>query len=320
MADTTAPFLRALNLPATIYLKTTVTLTSLAQDDSSGVKAVQIWLSDSVTQVGPDKQTWSSHVIYFGDEVDSFFDGESKLDWTLSAPTDPGIYTVLGAHIVDKVGNERTYSTDELKSLGMRTSFNVSGGAPPAPRTPATPPPNTVVTATSTALSDDALNLMAKGGANIRLAGNASGNAITGNTGKNVIDGGAGDDRLDGKLGNDTLKGGAGQDAFVFTTKPNKKTNVDKIADFNVNDDSFQLDNAVFKKLGKKGSPDDPVQLSKAFFTIGSKAKDKNDYLVYDSKKGVLYYDADGSGSGAAVQFATLSKKLKLSHKDFFVI
>ena len=50
------------------------------------------------------------------------------------------------------------------------------------------------------------------------------------------------------------------------------------------------------------------------------KAKDKNDYVIYNNKKGVLSYDADGSGKGKAVEIATLSKNLKMTYKDFFVI
>ena len=68
--------------------------------------------------------------------------------------------------------------------------------------------------------------------------------------------------------------------------------NLDTISDFSVKDDTLQLDNAVFKKLGKAG------KLNKAYFTIGDKAKDKNDYIVYDKKTGILSYDADGSGCG----------------------
>jgi hypothetical protein len=79
------------------------------------------------------------------------------------------------------------------------------------------------------------------------------------------------------------------------------------------------LDNAVFKTLGK-GSDASPKELKKAYFTVGDEAKDKNDFVIYDKKKGVLYYDADGSGSKAQVEIATLKKGLKLTYHDFFVI
>ncbi|WP_262032006.1 hypothetical protein [Microvirga sp. Mcv34] len=115
------------------------------------------------------------------------------------------------------------------------------------------------------------------------------------------------------------LTGGKGKDAFIFNTKASK-ANADKITDFNVKDDSIYLDIAVFTKLGKKGLEKSPAKLNQDFFTIGSKAKDKNDYIVYDNKKGVLYYDADGSGNGKAVEIATLSKNLKMTAADFFVI
>ena len=115
------------------------------------------------------------------------------------------------------------------------------------------------------------------------------------------------------------LTGGAGQDVFVFDTKPNRKTNLDTIRDFSVKDDSIWLDNKVFKKLGK-GSAAKPGKLDKKFLKIGDKAWDKDDHLVYDRKKGILSYDADGSGAGKAVEIAKLAKNLKLTHKDFFVI
>ena len=36
--------------------------------------------------------------------------------------------------------------------------------------------------------------------------------------------------------------------------------------------------------------------------------------------KGVLSYDADGSGKGAAIKFAQITKGLVIDHKNFFVI
>jgi len=51
----------------------------------------------------------------------------------------------------------------------------------------------------------------------------------------------------------------------------------------------------------------------------GVSAADGNDYILYDSVSGALYYDADGNGARAAVQFASLSSGLALSNADFLV-
>ena len=152
-----------------------------------------------------------------------------------------------------------------------------------------------------------------------RTAGGPGHDVIKGGRYNDKIGGGLGNDKLWGGLGNDVLTGGKGKDTFVFDTKLNKKSNLDRIADFNVKDDSFWLDNKYMPKLGK-GTEKRPVKLNKKFFTIGDKAKDKDDYLVYNSKKGVLYYDVDGSGAKAAIEFATLKKGLKMTYADFFVI
>ncbi len=152
------------------------------------------------------------------------------------------------------------------------------------------------------------------------LTGTAAADMLKGDSGKDTFHGGSGDDKLWGGLGNDTLRGDKGKDVFVFDTTLSKRTNLDKIADFKVRDDSIWLDNAIFTKLGTSGSDARPSQLKKGFFIIGDKAKDRNDYIVYDKAKGVLYYDADGSGAGKQVEIATLSKNLAMTHKDFFVI
>lgn len=275
MSDTAAPTLKSLSVPEVIYLDGVtrgVTVTIGAADSGSGVKAAQVWLSRSFTQVESDGQTWVSDTIHFDGTVDPFNDGRSTLNWALSPETETGTYGVVSVYLVDSEGNERTYAPADLKALGIRTDFRIS--------------------------AFDAV--------------------ITGGKGKDVLKGGSGKDKLNGGLGLDTLAGGKGQDAFVFSTKPGK-TNRDKVTDFTVNDDSLWLDNAVFRKLGT-GSDPQPSKLTKAFFTIGDKAKDKNDYVVYNKKTGVLSYDADGSGKAKAVEFAQLKKGLFLKYDDFFVI
>jgi parallel beta-helix repeat protein len=147
---------------------------------------------------------------------------------------------------------------------------------------------------------------------------------VYGDSGNDRVYGGSGDDVVNGGSGNDRLYGGAGSDAFVFNAKlgtaaTDRKVNFDTVVDFKVRDDSFLLDNAVFKKLGS-GTLASPTQLDAEFFTSSGKARERDDYLVYNKKTGVLSYDADGSGRGAAVEFAQLSKNLSLTYKDFFVI
>ena len=114
------------------------------------------------------------------------------------------------------------------------------------------------------------------------------------------------------------LTGGEDKDIFVFDAKPNKKTNLDRISDFNVKDDTLWIDNSLLKKLGK-GTALKPVKLNKKFFAL-DKAKDANDYLIYNKKTGGLFLDVDGSGSAKAVEIVALTKGLKLTYSDFFVV
>ncbi|PVE23015.1 hypothetical protein DC522_18150 [Microvirga sp. KLBC 81] len=152
-----------------------------------------------------------------------------------------------------------------------------------------------------------------------RTSGSAANDYFVGGTGRDTLSGGAGNDKINGGAGSDTLKGDAGRDLFVFNTRLGA-TNVDKILRFSVRDDGFQLDNAIFKKLGA-GTAASPKQLKSDFFTIGAAAQDTNDYIIYNKSTGALYYDADGSGAGLAVKFATVSPNLTtMSARDFFVV
>ena len=151
------------------------------------------------------------------------------------------------------------------------------------------------------------------------LSGELGNDTLQGGSGNDTLDSDAGNDVLYGGAGKDVLKGGSGKDIFVFDKPLNKKTNLDRITDFSVKDDTIWLDNAVFKKLGK-GSLTKKGKLDKEFFVTDTKARESDDYLIYNKKTGVLSYDADGSGSQAAVEFAVLKKNLALTYNDFAVI
>jgi Ca2+-binding RTX toxin-like protein len=128
---------------------------------------------------------------------------------------------------------------------------------------------------------------------------------VLGSAGGDTITGTAGSDRLTGNLGGDTLTGGAGADTFVFNRAPGG-TNVDSITDFSsAEGDKIALARTVFTAFTTTG------QLAEGEF--GTK-------VLYDSASGALSYDADGAGSGAAVQFATLSAGLSLTAGDFMIL
>lgn len=152
------------------------------------------------------------------------------------------------------------------------------------------------------------------GRSNDKLYGNAAANTLKGNGGKDSLRGFAGNDILMGGAGSDTLSGSTGSDVFVFNTKPSRTTNLDRISDFNVTYDAIRLENAVFTKIGRAGT------LKSKYFEAGSRADDKDDYLIYNKTKGILYYDADGSGNKSAVEIAVLSNKAKMTAADIFVI
>ncbi len=168
-------------------------------------------------------------------------------------------------------------------------------------------------------LNDVASETVAGGSSSDVITGGNGTDKLNGGAGNDDVRGGAGNDYLSGGAGKDTLRGDSGKDYFVFDTKLNAKTNVDKIVDFIVKDDTFLIDNLFFKAIGK-GTASKPGKLNSDMFVIGTKAKDAEDRIIYDNKKGYLYYDADGTGSSKAILFATLSKKLKMAAADFLVI
>ena len=141
----------------------------------------------------------------------------------------------------------------------------------------------------------------------LNLTGNEFNQTIIGNQGDNVINGG---------LENDILRGLGGNDTFVFDTILGSD-NVDTITDFNVTNDQIHIDDAIF--AGLSGGLGALVAGNFVANTSGT-AIDSTDMIIYDTDSGELYYDADGNGAGASVQFAQLEAGLSLSALDFEII
>lgn len=94
----------------------------------------------------------------------------------------------------------------------------------------------------------------------------------------------------------------------------NAATNVDKITDFNVVDDTIALENSIFKALASAG------MLGSDAFYVGSAAHDATGRIIYDSGTGSLFYDSNGNAAGGSVKFADLGPGLGLTRADFLIV
>ena len=157
------------------------------------------------------------------------------------------------------------------------------------------------------------------------LIGTAFHDTLTGSSGNNVLNGLAGNDTLTGLdghdtlkggLGNDTLTGNSGADSFVFNQALNATTNKDTIPDFSPVDDTLLLENAIFTKFTANGA----IPAGTFVANAGGVAGDANDFLLYDNATGKLFYDADGNGAGAKIEFVTLVGIPALTAGDFSII
>ncbi|WP_306419396.1 calcium-binding protein [Amaricoccus solimangrovi] len=154
------------------------------------------------------------------------------------------------------------------------------------------------------------------------LRGGNGWDSLFGAEGDDALQGGSGKDRLYGNEGNDTLVGGRGADfllgkdgadIFRFDAKLSK-ANLDKISDFVHAEDTIQLAQDVFDDEGDLG------QLDKKALYRGAEAHDSTDRVIHDSTTGALYFDPDGTGDAAQIQFAVLGRGIEITTGDFQII
>lgn len=169
-----------------------------------------------------------------------------------------------------------------------------------------------------------------------------------GNGNDNNFIGTAKGDTFIGNGGHDTLTGGGGKDVFQFgsvhtmtvgsdsTSAGNSATTTgqsfyydkitaftaamyDTITDFTAGSDKIALNRDFFTKFGTstKVAPTAANIVQGAGTTA---AADADDYLIFNSTDGKLYYDADGSGAGASVLVAELQHVTSVSASDFVIV
>jgi len=149
------------------------------------------------------------------------------------------------------------------------------------------------------------------------ILGNDGADSLLGGNAADTLIGGAGNDTIAGEAGNDLLTGGSGADIFRFGPISDAR---DTITDYTAADDTIQLSAAGFGggltvgiNLGATGRFD-------ANATGAATSAAGVGQVTFETDTGILRYDADGSGAGAAVIFATLAGVASLVASEFVVI
>jgi Ca2+-binding RTX toxin-like protein len=140
--------------------------------------------------------------------------------------------------------------------------------------------------------------------------GGGNGRGLLGSSGADTLTGGAGNDVIVGGPGSDTLTGNGGADTFAFTAAPNGA--VDRIADFASGNDKLAFAQSAFSALA-------PGELSTAAFVQAAAALTSEQRIIHNQATGLVSYDADGSGGGAAIAVAQLNAGQVLKAQDIKV-
>lgn len=138
----------------------------------------------------------------------------------------------------------------------------------------------------------------------INLNGNELGQYIFGNAGNNVIDGGN---------GNDIIFALAGSDTIYFSLAPSA-TNQDTLVGYNSADDVMLLNGTFFS-----GIPAGYLAADAFLSAPGATTATAGIRIIHNTLTGALYWDPDGTGPTAAVQFATVDPATVLSNTDFYI-
>jgi uncharacterized delta-60 repeat protein len=229
-----------------------------------------------------------------GNSADNVIDGKAGVDH-LDGGDGSDIYMIDVAtdHPAAEIADSGAGGIDEVRFAATKTStLTLFAGDSGIER---------VVIGTGTAATAVTTGTAAL---NVNASAAPNGLAIYGNAGKNTLIGTAFDDTIAGGSGNDTLTGGGGGDTFAFAAAPNASSNKDTITDFTPGVDLLQFSLAIYSAAGSAPGALDPSEFWSSPTAVAGHAA--SDRFIYNTTTGVLYYDSDGNGPGAAVAIALL--------------
>jgi len=203
---------------------------------------------------------------------------------------------------VDKINSAVTFNLSAYTGVSFVENLTLTG--------------TTAINGIGNALAN---TLMGNNAANVLRGANGN-DVLVGSGGADSLYGDANNDLLRGGAGNDILWGGLGNDIFRFDAALStaRVKNVDQIKDFNPARDTIQLENSIFTKFGTGTTG----TINPAFFRANTSglAQDSNDYIIYETDTGKLFYDSNGNAAGGSVQIAVLGVNLAMTSADYVLI
>lgn len=136
--ESAKPVLTSLAFAPTVDLTNggkAITFTADATDVGLGVAAVSVTFDHSwqgETGTTNDGYVTSQSSFFAFDTTDSFSDGLSSRQFYIDPTSPTGTYTINTVTVLDKDGNNSTYTAAKLAALNLQTSFVVTNGPPAA--------------------------------------------------------------------------------------------------------------------------------------------------------------------------------------------
>jgi len=121
-----------------------------------------------------------------------------------------------------------------------------------------------------------------------------------GTDGKDLITGASSNEVFVPLGGADSITMGGGEDLLILASTSGNPM----VTDFSLADDKILLSNKIYPNLSQSAGA-----LDENNFAVGN-PKDSNDFILYNQVSGGLFYDADGNGTGTAIQIATLGSTI----------
>ncbi len=143
------------------------------------------------------------------------------------------------------------------------------------------------------------------------LKGKAGDDVVRGGSGADTLKGGDGGDVIQGGAGADLLKGGDGADVFLYASVAEGG---DVIKGYVVGVDGIEVSAAGFGGGLTAGA------LDASRFVDGAAADQAFGQFLFDAAERQLWWDADGTGAGAAVLIVDFAGKPALTEADITVI